>query len=101
MAKKKQPAIQSDLSTNETNTVVVMETPVAVDENNNIYPLNGKAVGVYYDETLKKYVLATLDLSPETNSAIITNKKVLRSSKLGVTLEADMLLKKIIEKEIK
>lgn len=63
--------------------------------------LNGKGVGLYFDEEAKRYVLVTLDLSPESDSAVITSKKVLRSSKLGATLESEMLLKKLIQKEIK
>ena len=92
MAKKKEPEI-------------VMEIPVAVVENeftgNNIYPLNGKGVGVYYDETLKKYVLATLSLSPENDSAIITNKKVLKASSIAAAMEAEIVLKQLLQKELK
>lgn len=63
--------------------------------------LNGKGVGVYYDETLKKYVLVTLSLSPENDSAIITNKKVLKSSAIAAAMEAEIVLKQLLQKELK
>ena len=96
MAKKKEPE-------------VVMETPVLVVEKSakdtyydtELYPLNGKGVGVYYDEKLKKYVLATLSLSPESDSAIIINKKVLKSSSIAAAMEAEIVLKQLLQKELK
>lgn len=90
MAKKKQPE------------VVVEETKLSEGHQSTPLPeLNGKGVGVYYDETLKKYVLATLDLCPENNTAIITNKKVLKASKLGAIMETEVALKQLLQKEDK
>lgn len=63
--------------------------------------LNGQGVGTYYDETLKRYVLVTLSLCPENDSAIITNKKVLRASKMGAIMETEVALKQLLQKELK
>lgn len=104
MAKKKKDEIaQLDEKLQELGTSLeeVVEQNQANFGVNEIYPLNGKGVGLYFDEEAKRYVLVTLDLSPESDSAVITSKKVLRSSKLGATLESEMLLKKLIQKEIK
>lgn len=94
MAKKKQ-----------TEEVVVMEIPVLVAETSDkkveIYPLNGKGIGAYYDETTKRYVVVTLDLSPEAGSAIITSEKVIGASKMAAILTADVDLKKLLEKTLK
>lgn len=105
MAKKKeskQQEIHSDLSTNETNVVVVEEIELAEGiQSTPEHILNGQGVGVYYDETLKRYVLVTLSLCPENDSAIITNKKVLRASKMGAIMETEVALKQLLQKELK
>lgn len=65
------------------------------------FEANGIGVGLYYDESLKKYVLVTLSLCPTTDNAIITNKKLLKASKLGAVMETEVALKQLLQKELK
>ncbi len=69
----------------------VIETPPKAET-------TGQGVGVYYDNKLKKFVLVTLDLVPENNSAVITSKEKLSSSKLSATLKATITLEQLLNK---
>jgi adenylosuccinate synthase len=59
---------------------------------------NGKGVGLYYDSKLKRYILVTLDLTPENDSAKIVTRKTLGDSKLSAGLQANVLLEQLINK---
>lgn len=88
MAKKKQTEKNKIVTTADVDSSSPLEIPMS----------NGLGVGVYYDDKTKKFVLVTLDLIPDSDSAVITSKQKLNSSKLNATLKATITLEQLLNK---
>ncbi len=62
---------------------------------------NGKAVGVYYDNELNRFMMVTLDIYPDSQSAKIIETQKLTASKIAAILNSEVKLKQLLEKQLK
>ncbi len=64
-------------------------------------PANGKAVGVYFDKEKKRFIMVTLDLYPDLDSAQIIERETLTGSKLAAMLKSEVKLNQVLNKTLK
>ena len=62
---------------------------------------NGKAVGVYFDKEKKRFIMVTLDLYPDSDSAEIIERETLTGSKLAAMLKGEVKLNQVLNKTLK
>jgi hypothetical protein len=62
---------------------------------------NGKAVGVYFDKEKKRFIMVTLDLYPDSDSAEIIERETLTGSKLAAMLKSEVKLNQVLNKTLK
>jgi hypothetical protein len=77
------------------------EQVVEVEQEEVVPVANGKAVGVYYDEKTKNYVLVTLELYPEEGFGNIITKKMLTSSRPAAIMNGEITLQQVLDKNLK
>lgn len=93
MAKKKS-VIKETLVTADVDSSNTLEISPAFNP-------RGKAVGSYYDEKLKRYIMVTLDFDPETGVGEIISKETLRTSKIGTIMKIRIKLEQLMEEVLK